>query len=550
MNNVTTITTQASEMYSKEVPTLEEMNAAEVQRLIPTIIFLLIICVVGMIGNVLVIHVYRTRYKMSNSKCFILCLSAVDLLTCCVAIPLEITTVLEQYTFEHLWLCKTTRVFNTLGTISSSFILLFIAVDRFRKVCKPFGWQIHTSVAKFLCALAIFLGLLVSWPAFFVYGKHSFNIKEFNMTGTECSTADEMTDTKFPFYYALVFGFMFIAGIISMSILYCFIGHKVRKHTNKMKKTFGRNMSIPMTSSIIETPDSKLTVDQNPNGTGKYDVIDTKNEKVQKKRSTKKKKKQESDDSWTDKKEYELSYTCNTESTENNKSQNDIKKIENNKNKEIKDEKEAHHSDSDDSGIKVKDDADVNENKETKIDNSELAKACFKKRQISFQDIEIDEVKMQVSPTSSEEILPKQQRGVIRRISSISYRISNAVMRRVTSITSARTDSDTGDLKRTQFLKQARARKTAFLMFVVTLGFILSFLPHLLLMLIRQIKSDFVDGMSETNKAVYKFFLRSYFLNSAINPVIYSICDSRFKAACKEIFEHCCRRSPSRKLAM
>jgi hypothetical protein len=209
-----------------------------------------------------------------------------------------------------------------------------------------------------------------------------------------------------------------------------------------------------------------------------------------------------------------------------------------------------HHSDSEDSGIKVKEDADADENKEPKTDNSESVKKGFKKSQISFQDVEMDEVKMQVSPTSSEEILPKQQSEVIRRISSISNRISNAVFR-MTSITSARTDSETGTLKRTQFLKQARARKTAFLMFVVTLGFILSFLPHLLLMLIRQIKSDFVDGMSETNKAVYKFFLRSYFLNSAINPVIYSICDSRFKAACKDILEHCCRRrSRSRKLAM
>lgn len=282
-------------------PTLEEMNAAEVERLIPTIVFLLIVCVVGVIGNCLVIHVYRTRYKMSNSKCFILCLSAVDLLTCCIAIPLEISTVLHQYTFEHLWLCKMSRVFNTLGTISSSFILLFIAVDRFRKVCKPFGWQIKTKVAKLLCGLAIFLGVLVASPAVVIYGKQTFNIPKYNMTGTECSTADDMNGTKFPFFYAIVFGIMFVAGIIAMSILYCFIGHKVRQHSRKMHEILGRNMTIPMTSSIIGARDSKVDGEIDADVLAKYDIANNKNEEMEKKKSTKKKK-QESDDSWTDKK--------------------------------------------------------------------------------------------------------------------------------------------------------------------------------------------------------------------------------------------------------
>ncbi|XP_053382163.1 muscarinic acetylcholine receptor M3-like [Mercenaria mercenaria] len=537
-------TTSGGMNIAGDIPTLEAMNNAEVEKLIPTIVFLMIVCVIGVVGNILVIHVYRTRFKMSNSKCFILCLSAVDLLTCCIAIPLEVSTILEQYTFEHLWLCKTSRVFNTLGTISSSFILLFIAVDRFRKVCKPFGWQIKTTVAKLLCGLALFCGIMVSWPAIFIYGKHTFDIPEYNMTGTECSTADGMIDTKFPFFYALVFGFMFTAGIIAMSILYCFIGHKVRKHTRKMKEVLGRNMSIPMTSSIIDTRDSKVVGEIDADAMAKYDIANNKNEQIRKKRSTKKKK-QETDDSWTDKKDYELSYTFSQESREKEKSQENLNNIDELEN-DFHEKKEDQNSDSEDSGIKTKEEAETDEKTQKEIKNGDIEVKYSKKGEISFQNVEPADIKADVSPTSSEEILPKQK-GVFRRVSSISNRISNAFLR-MASVASVRSSSDPGTLKRTQFLKQARARKTAFLMFVVTLGFILSFLPHLLLMLIRQMKTDFVDGMSDTNKAVYKFFLRSYFLNSAINPVIYSICDSRFKSACKEIFGHCFGGSGSRNI--
>lgn len=539
MENVTTVTSSDFDVIrnAMEMPTLEEMNSAEVERLIPTIVFLLIICVVGIIGNCLVIHVYRTRYKMSNSKCFILCLSAVDLLTCCLAIPLEISTVLHQYTFEHLWLCKMSRVFNTLGTTSSSFILLFIAVDRFRKVCKPFGWQIKTKVTKILCGLAILIGVFVSTPAIFIYGKHTFDIPEFNLTGTECSTADDMVNTRFPFFYAIVFGIMFVAGIIAMSVLYCFIGNKVRKHSRKMK-VVQRNMSIPMTSSIINDRDSKVDGEIDAAVLAKYEMANNKNENMYrtKKRNTKRKK-SETDDSWTEKKDLELSYTFSQQSNGKEKNRENSDNLENVDNNFVE-RRSADKSDSEDSGIKVKDEKETS-NKNTN-DDKNTSQKYKDSTEKSFQGQEEKEVKTEVSPTSSEEILPKEK-GVLRRISSISSRISNVIIMRVTSIASARANSDAGTLKRTQFLKQARARKTAFLMFIITLGFILSFLPHLLLMLLRQIKSDFVDNLSDTNTAVYKFFLRSYFLNSAINPIIYSICDSRFKSACKQIFGKLCR---------
>ncbi|XP_045180245.2 neuropeptides capa receptor-like [Mercenaria mercenaria] len=310
----------------QQTPTLDDLNNEELDTLIPTVFYLSIISLSGMVGNSLVIHIYRTRFTFSNVQCFVLSMAAVDLFSCCVAIPLEIVTVLDQYTFKLGWLCKLARFTNGVCTNSSTFLLIFIAIDRFRKIWKPFGWQIKAGVAKCLCVLAVVFALIISWPAIIIYGKDTFDIQEFNLTGSDCGTNNDVKETPFPSLYTLALAILFIAGVILLVILYCMIGQKVRSHVHNLNKGLGR----------------------------------------------------------------------------------------------------------------------------------------------------------------------KQSQAYLQN--------------------------------------QATARKTTFVMFLVTLVFILSFLPHLI---VRQFKSNFADDSSTGSKAVYRILTRSYFLNCAVNPIIYSIFDTRFRRACK-----------------
>ena len=111
----------------------------------------------------------------------------------------------------------------------------------------------------------------------------------------------------------------------------------------------------------------------------------------------------------------------------------------------------------------------------------------------------------------------------------------------ITSDSYSKTDGQSvHTVKKKQYLKQARARKTALLMFLISLAFIVSYLPHLALMLYRVLKEDFVENMDGDGRSIYRFFLRSYFLNCAINPVIYGVFDTRFRAAVKGLFSKCC----------
>ncbi|XP_060077707.1 C3a anaphylatoxin chemotactic receptor-like [Ylistrum balloti] len=72
------------------------------------------------------------------------------------------------------------------------------------------------------------------------------------------------------------------------------------------------------------------------------------------------------------------------------------------------------------------------------------------------------------------------------------------------------------------------AGRTNTMLFLVTLVFILSFMPYLVLAFLRTFQIE-AKQTSTTEKAVRHFFLRSYFLNSAINPILYCFVSKHFR---------------------
>ena len=89
---------------------------------------------------------------------------------------------------------------------------------------------------------------------------------------------------------------------------------------------------------------------------------------------------------------------------------------------------------------------------------------------------------------------------------------------------------------------EARARKSAMIMFFISLAFIISYLPYLILRLLEGITFHFVISMTDTERALYKSFLRSYWLNCAINPFIYCACAPQFRRKLKGLWSKIKRR--------
>lgn len=103
-------------------------------------------------------------------------------------------------------------------------------------------------------------------------------------------------------------------------------------------------------------------------------------------------------------------------------------------------------------------------------------------------------------------------------------------------------------------LKDLHKRKTAYkpakstlMLFIITIIFMLSFLPFFITALIRgAVREMFLANLTDTTEIiVFNIFVRSYLLSNAANPVIYSFCNSRFRRECRPIFCPCWKKPES-----
>ena len=104
--------------------------------------FILVGCaiVVGVVGNVLALTIYTKRYRRTPTRCLVSIIAGVDLFTNTIAMPLQIYTMYEQWGFSDVIsdvFCRTSWVAGSFSMGMSALLLVFVAVVRYRKVCKP-----------------------------------------------------------------------------------------------------------------------------------------------------------------------------------------------------------------------------------------------------------------------------------------------------------------------------------------------------------------------------------------------------------------------------
>ncbi|XP_060581295.1 cholecystokinin receptor type A-like [Ruditapes philippinarum] len=81
-----------------------------------------------------------------------------------------------------------------------------------------------------------------------------------------------------------------------------------------------------------------------------------------------------------------------------------------------------------------------------------------------------------------------------------------------------------------------RTKRLTCMLFLVTSVFEISFIPYLVIVCIRNQHPDLYQSLSFPNKMAYQFFLRSYLINCAMNPVIYCFYNQNFRHGVKRLF--------------
>ena len=239
----TTIPKEWREDFGPNV-TIQDLNDVLVELHIPTIVFIAILMVVGVFGNILVLYIYTTKYHPSTYRSFILWLGWIDLIACTVGMPLLIVSMLYPYMFPSEEACKTFRFLHVFFVVSSAFIVMAIAIERHRRICNSFSREMTPRKIKLMCLAASILGCIVAVPAIFVFGDAIVETGVNNITGTECFIDPDYQDSDLPKGYFMFQLLLSVVSMIIMGIFYFRIGTRIWSHHQFIREnTYNRKGS-------------------------------------------------------------------------------------------------------------------------------------------------------------------------------------------------------------------------------------------------------------------------------------------------------------------
>ncbi|KAL3891732.1 hypothetical protein ACJMK2_003981 [Sinanodonta woodiana] len=237
LENVTSVT-GAYHAYS-----LEEINDKVAHIYLAPIIFVGILMVIGVVGNGLVLYIYSLKFKSSSHRVFIIVLSFVDLVTCSIGMPFVIVDFRYSLIFYFVSICKTLRFVNYFMSLSSAFILIAIAVDRYRKICLPWRKQMSLYLVRISCCISLVLGFAVSWPAPVLFGYNTVQIGYGNLTGASCQTDDKYKNKPYQAYFNITLLFILFGVFLSLTTLYSLIGRQIYYQGRNARGRMKRNSS-------------------------------------------------------------------------------------------------------------------------------------------------------------------------------------------------------------------------------------------------------------------------------------------------------------------
>lgn len=87
--------------------------------------------------------------------------------------------------------------------------------------------------------------------------------------------------------------------------------------------------------------------------------------------------------------------------------------------------------------------------------------------------------------------------------------------------------------------RRIRAGRTTVMLFSVTVAYIISFLPFVIVVILRTSIPDLESRLSMIEQSIWQFCLRSYVINCAINPILYGFFNKDFREKTRQLISCC-----------
>ncbi|KAL3887994.1 hypothetical protein ACJMK2_000383 [Sinanodonta woodiana] len=221
---------------------------------IPAFIFIGLLMFTGFIGNAFVCFFYGCKAKENPTSCFIVGLAVLDLMNCALTMPMEIVDLRFFYMFPNAAVCKVLRTAAVIFTMSSVFILIAIATERYRRICHPFKKQITVFHAKFVCVISTVISIAISWPGLLFFSIVPVDVPingSYIIHGYDCTTVKSESVRIYLLSFCALHIFLFVSATVVIIVLYVLVyrqisrGKKFRQKCKNQLEGSGEHQDLP-----------------------------------------------------------------------------------------------------------------------------------------------------------------------------------------------------------------------------------------------------------------------------------------------------------------
>ena len=538
---------------------IEEAERAQRGIFIYPFVTVIFYMAIGLIGNSVVIYIFTMQWKLTKTTVFILTLAGVDLMSCVINMPTEAAILWNSMDFDYNVICKISRFTTFIASASSSFVLVAISIDRYLMVCRPFlGRELGVRYAKRTCLVAVLLGVFTTWPSLIIYGTYTYHV-EMGHSGAKNNETTAFGKTCFisNYYvenYRLPAGFYFflfgahVIMFLMLTLVYSLIGRSLFMSTDPnvssekrhSLKYLGISLASAITGSVPNTPTENHCRNFGNRGSRPSS------------RSLSVENINRLDINQTVATPTVQNLEPNRLSGESNVSITVTQDDVNHNNDEFMRREEAvftsvthaplatiESCDLSDQLKKATNPTDVVPKTDTESDVERRPKPVDKNSYqltLGKQDVSnLPNGRLSSESTASDRSLipttpmsPDSVRGILFRSQSVESR--------------ARLNRIIYDELRQTDLNRSSLRRNTLMLRMVTIAFIISFLPYLIIVTVRYSNPDIPTKLNKIEQIFYHVFLRTYFINSMINPFIYGFMNEEFRLKIKDLFCKFCTR--------
>ncbi|XP_076106030.1 uncharacterized protein LOC143074470 [Mytilus galloprovincialis] len=214
---------------SKLLDVLVEIEEDERINRIPVAVFIGILTIVGILGNVNILVICSRNSKHhSTYHVLVSALAVSDLVVCITHLPVEIIMVMKPLSFDFDIVCRLVMMNSYVWGCWTVFLILLIAIERYRRICYPFKDQVSCAHARKLCFILFVLAAINATPMGYISGTHTFPLS--NITnGFECFVNDSLQDSYFPVTYFIILLIEVVLIGIAIFCLYIPVRSKIIK---------------------------------------------------------------------------------------------------------------------------------------------------------------------------------------------------------------------------------------------------------------------------------------------------------------------------------